>query len=110
MVLLIFERFETNANVVTGGGDKFFGREQTVLRFCVAGSEDTGDAGTGRCRRHKEDGAVRTSGFGEGSIPSRVPHDSFGTDRLRAGTDISWPGASLTALTAFSKVRSLGKR
>ena len=109
MVLLIFERFETNANVVTRGGDEFFGREQTVLRLGVAGSEDTGYAGTGRRRRHEKDGTIGASGFGQGGIPGRVPHDPFSTDRLRAGTDVSWLGAAFAALAAFSGVPALGK-
>ena len=63
-------------------------REQTVLRRCVAGSEDTGDAAADGGCGHEKDRAVAALGFGEGGVPGGVPGDAGIADGLWAGTEV----------------------
>lgn len=57
--------------------DEIFGREQTVLRGGVAGSEHTGDSSALRCGRHEHDCPSAALRFRSGRLPCRVPLDPW---------------------------------
>ena len=87
-MLFAFVGFEAHTNELAGDVDKFFLREQTVLRLGVTGSEYSRDSRARRSGRHEEDGTVGPLCFRKGRIPGCVPHHTGVTHRLRAGGNV----------------------
>jgi len=91
-----FVGIDADADELAGGFDELVVAEQTVLRCCVARSEDAGDAVTlGGCG-DKHDRAVAPLGFVPSGIPCGIPSDSGLTDGEVGGTEVGRAGAALS--------------
>jgi len=82
LMFFSFIGFEPDTDKITGSGNKFSGREQTVLRLGITGSEDAWNIGTGGRCCHEENGSVRALRFFFCCFPGCVPHDTPVTDWL----------------------------
>ena len=71
-----FVGFNADANKFARGVNKVLGREQTVLRGCVARSEYARDSRALCGRGHKENRTIRTFRLLKPRFPSRVPSDA----------------------------------
>lgn len=87
-MLFTFVRIDSDTNKFSCGFNKIIGREQTVLRICVARSEHARYAIALSGGGHKHDGPTAAFGFCLSRLPGGVPRDAWLTDIQFGGTQI----------------------